>query len=94
MPTNVSLWACSYGCGRRPIKDRKVIEKHEQTCALNPDRRACKICKHKLEFTLPADIPGRVMVEPLCALGVMPCGALMHFNCDSWEPKSSLISPI
>ena len=89
MPTKVSLWACAYGCGRRPVTKLKVIEKHEETCALNPTRRACKTCMHKRKFYLPADIPGAEQAEPYCALGVMPCGALMHFNCDSWEPKET-----
>jgi hypothetical protein len=66
------------------------MAKHEKTCAMNPARRACKLCKHKTSVFLPADFPGAVGVvqrEPSCALQAMPYGSLMHFDCEKWEPK-------
>lgn len=85
MPKEVKAFGCIYSCGRRVQTSRKAMEKHEQTCALNPDRRACKACKHKRLATLPADQPGHVQTEPLCDIGQLPYGHLMRFDCPSWE---------
>lgn len=85
MPREVKAYACIYTCGRRVQTSRKAMEKHEQTCAMNPARRACKICKHKRLGRLPADHPAHIETEPMCALGALPYGHLMRFDCPSWE---------
>lgn len=90
MPVSVSMWACAFGCKRRPLASRSAMARHEKTCAMNPGRRACKICKHKRHAWLPAEVPGvagAVQAEPACALQAMPYGSLMHFNCEKWEPR-------
>lgn len=87
MPKKVQAFACEYGCGRRVTTKRSAIVNHEKTCACNPDRRACKICKHKRVVDLPGDLPNSVASEPLCAIGKLPYGVLMQFDCESWEPS-------
>lgn len=86
MPKQVTAYTCSFSCGRRAQTSRKAVEKHELTCAKNPARRACKICKHKRYGDLPADVPNAVVTGPLCALKELPYGHLMRFDCPSWEP--------
>ncbi len=90
MPIKVSMWACDFGCKRRPLKDQRAMARHEKTCAMNPERRACKLCKHKRVAHLPVEVPGvigAVQAEPGCALQAMPYGSLMHYDCEKWEPK-------
>lgn len=88
MPKEVKAYSCAYGCGRRVATSRKTIETHEKTCAKNPDRRACKICKHKQVADLPGDLPNSVQMEPLCALGKLPYGLLMRYDCTHWESRA------
>lgn len=87
MPKEVKAFSCAYGCGRRVQTSRKAVEKHEETCAKNPARRSCKVCKHKRYRLLPADAPGATETEPMCAVGALPYGCLLNFNCLQWEPK-------
>lgn len=66
------------------------MAKHEKTCAMNPARRACKLCKHKRVASLPVEVPGvigAVQYEPGCALQAMPYGSLMNYDCEKWESK-------
>jgi len=90
MPKEVKAYSCSFGCGRRVQMNRKAVEKHEETCAKNPARRACKICKHKRYGDLPADMPGAVVYEPICAVKALPYGHLLRFDCPQWEPHEIL----
>lgn len=46
MPRIVKAWACSWGCGRNVLTNRKRMDKHEKTCFRNPETRACMTCKH------------------------------------------------
>lgn len=87
MPIKVEAYSCAFGCRRRVATSKRVIDKHEETCALNPARRACKTCKHKRHVPFPVNVPGvgeAVRLEPSCALSVLPSGSLMHFNCEHW----------
>lgn len=85
MPKEVKAYACGHGCGRRVQTDRKAVEKHEKTCAKNPERRACKTCKHKRTRFLPSDVADRLESEPICAIQKMPYGVLMHYDCEHWS---------
>ena len=89
----VTLFGCRFKCGGRRSQNRKLIEKHEETCFANPERRACKTCKH--------DHKGRIDEEDndcYCELDFgkpegeslreyestkMTCRA----NCPAWEAK-------
>lgn len=84
MPKEVKAFACSFGCGRKVLTSRKAMESHEQTCAMNPDRRACKICKNRTIEYLALDTPGHYQTVYGCTEGAVPYGATMHFNCDHW----------
>ncbi len=46
MPRKVTAWACAFRCGHRVSTKEANIYRHEATCWLNPERRACKTCKH------------------------------------------------
>ena len=86
MPREVKAYACSFGCGRRVQTGKKAVEKHEQTCAMNPERRACKLCKHKEERRVgKSDGTDAWIYEPTCAIAKLPYGAHMHFNCEFFE---------
>ena len=44
MPRKVAAWACSWGCHRHVLRNRKEMEAHEAICFHNPARRACQTC--------------------------------------------------
>jgi len=79
MPKRVVAWACSFGCGRQVSTKKSTIEKHEQTCKLNPDRRACPTCAHEES-------------DPdygfYCVLGLLDdTDEQMRFDCSMWEVR-------
>lgn len=87
MPKAVTAYACSFDCRRRVTTSKKSMANHEKTCANNPARRACKICKHKQQVVLPGDLPASGSTEPICAIQALGYGQLMRFDCPQWEPK-------
>ena len=46
IPYETTLYGCRWKCGTRRTEKVKLIEAHERTCFANPERRACKTCKH------------------------------------------------
>ena len=89
MPREVKAYSCSFGCGRRVQTSKSVVEKHEKTCAMNPERRACKLCKHKSHRVIGKHdvIKSADVYEPTCMISKMPYGSKMHFDCEHWEPR-------
>lgn len=85
MPKEVKAYSCSFGCGRRVQMSKSAVAKHEKTCAMNPERRACKACIHKSSAFLPGDDRCHVGSEPTCNIKKLPYGSLMHFNCEFFE---------
>lgn len=85
MPKEVKAFACSFGGGRKVLTSRKAMEAHEQTCAMNPVRRACKICKNRTTYHVAMDAPGYFQTEHGCEKHALPYGAVMHFDCNQWE---------
>ena len=55
MPREITAFACIFRCGSRITTKRKAMEKHEQTCFSNPERRACRTCKHDHKGPDPDD---------------------------------------
>lgn len=84
MPKEVKAFACSFGCGRKVLTSKKAMEAHEKTCAMNPERRACKTCNNRTTYHVATDNPGYVEIEYGCAANALPYGSAMHFNCDRW----------
>ena len=39
-------YSCDFKCGHNVVLVKKAMEKHESICFKNPDRKACKTCKH------------------------------------------------
>lgn len=47
MPRRVTARACIFKCGRRVLTSRQKMADHERTCFSNPERRACRTCRHE-----------------------------------------------
>ena len=77
-------WGCDFKCGR-VTRDKKWIEKHEQTCFKNPARRACKTCKHDIkEKGEGGNCYCAVDADRPYADGKITC----RCDCPEWEPKN------
>jgi len=78
----VTAWACEYKCGRSVTVSRKNIERHEQTCKMNPARRACPTCKYEDREWLDYN-----RAEFFCQIDALPDGMSMVVQCEKWEPQ-------
>ena len=91
IPYEVTLYGCRFKCGSRRTQKKKLIEKHEETCFANPERRACKTCKHDRKSPDPEDCYCALDVDQneadcLRAFGdgkTITCRS----NCPGWELK-------
>ena len=86
IPYEVTLYGCRFKCGGRRTQKKKLIEKHEETCFANPERRACKTCKHDHKASDPEDCycdheDGENLRT--IASNTITCRS----NCPGWEPK-------
>ena len=75
MPKKVAAWACEFGCGGRTNTRRRAIVWHEQTCASNPDRKACRTCHYQ----------GNDEDGFYCTINKTPTGRTLAVNCEFWE---------
>jgi hypothetical protein len=46
MAKRVIAYACEHGCRRRVLTSKRAMERHEEICFYNPERRACITCEH------------------------------------------------
>lgn len=85
MPRIVRAFACEFRCGFRVTTDRNQVERHEETCMMNPASRACKACKHNRWVKFEADTGAGNHGE--CKIDKLPNGKTCTRDCPSWEPK-------
>jgi len=91
MPRPLKTWGCDFRCGYVNSKLPKIV-KHERTCFENPERRACRTCKHDIKGVHPDDC--------YCAIDfnredddapLRPSGegerVTCRADCPSWEAK-------
>lgn len=75
MPIERKAYSCEFGCARRVLTSRKSMLKHEETCFLNPKRKACKTCAND-QFK-----------QEECVYG----HKTPRFDCPDWEPAADVI---
>jgi hypothetical protein len=87
IPYEVTLYGCRWKCGTRRTEKVKLIEAHERTCFANPERRACRTCKHDHKGRdlddCYCDHPDGEELRPNDSGDRLSCRA----DCPAWEPK-------
>lgn len=76
MPREVRAFACQFGCGRQVQMSRLSVDKHEQTCASNPARKACRTCRYDWHDGWDS-----------CCERDARGDKTMVFKCDQWEAE-------
>jgi hypothetical protein len=85
MPVKIEAFACEFRCGRIARKQESLFL-HEKTCFKNPDRRACKTCKHNAREPYESDTgAGGCFV---CEIDKLPPGKTTAINCEHWQNKN------
>jgi hypothetical protein len=83
MPREVKAWGCIYSCGHRVSSSKASIARHERTCFANPERRACRTCRH--DHFEPADVDAPA--EKWCEVEARPEGKEAISDCEKWEAR-------
>ena len=84
MSVKIAAYACEFRCGRIATKAQSLFE-HEKLCFRNPDRRACRTCKHNQRELYERDTGAGGFFY--CAIDKLPEGKKTMFNCNHWERK-------
>lgn len=86
MPIEVKTWACRFRCRYRN-SSRKAVEEHEERCFTNPEKRACKTCKHDQRSRGGWDGSCFYDDEAWCEADARPSDKNAISGCPAWEPK-------
>lgn len=87
MPIEVTAFACKFRCGRRVTTHRDDIWKHEKTCFLNPEVKACKSCRHNELVPYEHDTGDGGYFQ--CNLDKIPDGKKCVTNCEWWKASNN-----
>lgn len=81
MPIKIKAFACEFRCGRIATKPQTLYF-HEKTCFKNPERKACKTCKHNCCDPYESDTGDGGYFY--CAIDKLPTGKKMAVECKYW----------
>ena len=82
MPRKLTAYGCKYRCGAKVQTSRKRMERHEKTCKLNPERRACPTCAFEVK-----EYDDDLIFQYYCTEDHLPEGKRMVVDCDFWQPR-------
>jgi hypothetical protein len=86
MPVEVKAWGCSHGCKRGPSASFKAVERHEESCAMNPSTRSCKTCASNRLARSYQGSPTKY----ICSIGQLLPGKKIMFGCKFYSQEPSL----
>lgn len=76
MPRQTIAYLCVHKCGHNAVLSKKRMAEHEQRCAMNVERHACKTCEHNVRD------PDEGIY---CGIDALPEDVKLMFDCPLWQ---------
>ena len=80
-------YSCKYKCGRRVVLRKWSMEAHEHICLNNPEKKACRTCKHYEAYQDTSGERGDVWLVKVCNHEQQYDVDEMRVYCDHHEEK-------